>query len=72
MGEGEGGGGLNKDPWVPPPLHPLPRGDCVAIEMNRQRRSSQADFESFRMRSLEVRAIIFIAGSGVFSMYWNV
>ena len=25
MGEGEGGGGQNKDPLVPPPLHPLPR-----------------------------------------------
>jgi hypothetical protein len=24
MGEGEGGGGQNKDPLVPPPLHPLP------------------------------------------------
>jgi hypothetical protein len=24
-GEGEGGGGQNKDPLVPPPLHPLPR-----------------------------------------------
>jgi hypothetical protein len=27
MGEGEGGGGHNKDPLVPPPLHPLPRGE---------------------------------------------
>jgi len=24
MGEGEGGGGQDKDPLVPPPLHPLP------------------------------------------------
>ncbi|MBP1699256.1 MAG: hypothetical protein H6Q41_4444 [Deltaproteobacteria bacterium] len=25
MGEGEGGGGQNKNHLVPPPLHPLPR-----------------------------------------------
>jgi hypothetical protein len=25
MGEGEGGGGQNKDPRVPPPLPPLPQ-----------------------------------------------
>jgi len=24
MGEGEGGGGQDEDPLVPPPLHPLP------------------------------------------------
>jgi len=27
MGEGEGGGGQNKDLLVPPPLHPLPPGE---------------------------------------------
>jgi hypothetical protein len=43
---------LPKSPWAQiPPRPPLLR-DCVAIETSGQRRSSQADFESVRMRSL--------------------
>ena len=46
---------LNKDisnfPNIPPPLHPLPPGDCVAIE---RPRGEAVGFQRFRMRVFEV------------------